>query len=120
MTHLRITLFAGLLATLLAACLGPKNRAFANIMDGNQLYSLCTNTDVVSNMMCMSYLNWISDTVDRQTIFGSKSCQPKGNLTLQQLKDVVVAWLREKPQYRHAESPSLVAAALAEAFPCKN
>jgi hypothetical protein len=46
MTHIRITLSAGLLAAILAVSPGPKNQAFAEFHDGNTLYSRCIDTHI--------------------------------------------------------------------------
>jgi hypothetical protein len=51
-------------------------------------------------------------------LFGFKACLPV-NSSLEQSRDVVVRFLRAHPELRHLVAVSLVARALAEAFPCK-
>jgi hypothetical protein len=56
MTHLRITLFAGLLATLLAVCPGAGSQAFAGFLTGNDLYSNCKDPNTYKSNMFLALL----------------------------------------------------------------
>lgn len=121
MTHLRIALFAGPLAAVLTVCPGIISQAFATFYDGNRLQSLCTEEGQIGLTMCMGYISGVSDTIDssKNNLFGYKVCQPQ-RVSVGQIKDISVVWLKQNPQFRHFPATVLVIAALAEAFPCKN
>jgi hypothetical protein len=51
-------------------------------------------------------------------IVGWRACQSDDSLTTIQIKDVVVQWLQNNPKLRHQAAASLVAHAIADAFPC--
>jgi hypothetical protein len=51
-------------------------------------------------------------------IAGWTACIPEG-VAKRQIVDVVTKHLRERPQDRHLTAVSIVAEALAEAFPCR-
>jgi hypothetical protein len=51
-------------------------------------------------------------------VLGEVECADK-NVTLKQMFDVVTRYLAAYPETRHLAAASLVAHALAEAFPCK-
>jgi hypothetical protein len=116
MTYLRITLFAGLLVILLAACPSTKNQAFAGFITGNDLYSNCKDPNAYKSNTCLGYIAAVTDIIQ---FFDSNICITE-DVNLGQLKDIVVAWLTRKPQHRHDNASGLVFAALAEAFPCKS
>jgi hypothetical protein len=119
MTHLRITLSAGLLAAVLAVFPGIKKKAFAEFHDGNSLYSRCIDSEAVNMGICLSYIAGIYDTMHKNELYGYKACLPT-NVTIGQIKDITVSWLQRNPQYRHYVASSLVATALYEVFPCKS
>jgi hypothetical protein len=109
-------LFAGLLATLFAVCPGAGSQAFAGFLTGNDLYSNCKDPNTYKSNTCLGYIAAISDIVQ---FFDSNICMTE-DMSLGQVRDVVVSWLTRKPQHRHDNASGLVFAALAEAFPCKN
>src|SRR3954452_18796291 len=121
MTHLRITLSAGLLAALLAACPGPKNQVFAFFLSGNSLYAVCkkgTYRDPF-DIQCIGYVTAIADALKNSSLYGYRVCIPDAAIP-GQLEDVTSLWLERNPQHRHLPAANVTAAALAEAFPCKN
>jgi hypothetical protein len=120
MTHLRITLSAGLLFAASAVYPGPMNQAYANFFDGNKLHSMCRGQDNVSKATCISYISATYDTLDYKNIFDHKFCMEGLNITALQISDIVAYWLKVNPQYRHYGASQLVAFALSDAFPCKN
>jgi hypothetical protein len=61
----------------------------------------------------------VADVLERDSVSGFKSCWSDNRVTVGQLMDVVKLWLEKNPGKRHFSAPSLVAAALSEAFPCQ-
>jgi hypothetical protein len=91
-------------------------RVFQN---GNELFTLCNNNSLV----CLGYAAAISDAMsstqeDGGSIAGWRACEPVA-VTQGQVRDVTVAFLRAHPEIRHLAAASLVAKALAEAWPCR-
>jgi hypothetical protein len=124
--HLRGALGrAGLLfAAVVALALAPhgarsqprKSVAFA---DGNHLLDLC-NTDPE---WCLGYVVAIADAMGTVqagdgTVAGFRTCLPE-SVKQGQARDVAINFLRARPELRHLTASSLVAEALAEAFPCR-
>src|SRR5690242_12766047 len=121
MTYLRISLTTGLLAALLVVCADPRNQAFAGFFDGNKLYSRCTSSDIEDMKMCMGYISGISDAIQSYKFFDASRfnpeeddslyyidiCQPLGR-TIGQVTDIVISWLKKKPERRHYTAASLV------------
>jgi len=85
----------------------------AGFFDGNFLHEGCTS----KNLLCAGYIAAISDVMDEHTVYGWSACVPN-DVMLSQLGDIVTRWLDNNPQKRHLAANSLVAQALAEAFPC--
>jgi hypothetical protein len=77
---------------------------------GNQLLSWCS-TDA-TEPACASYVLGVADSIINQM-----ACIPRGVVGAQ-LVDITVAWLRAHPQIRHEGAQSMVATAIATAFPC--
>jgi hypothetical protein len=101
-------------------CPGPKNQALAGFYDGNELYEICTSPKNSDWNVCVGYVSAIYDVIMKVDLFDYRSCLPQKYIMSSQVKDIVASWLQRNPQHRHYSSPSIVAAALAEAFPCKN
>ena len=95
--------------------------AEAGFMDGNKLLTRCRNeTDVYDQAYCLAYIVAITDTLwGENAVQGYRAC-PLGSLVQGRALDIVVSWLEAHPQHRHFSANGLVAAALSEAFPCKN
>jgi Ssp1 endopeptidase immunity protein Rap1a len=91
--------------------------AHAAILTGNQLYEICTNTSEVQQAACLSYIDGVVDSfTDFRNAMKSPECLPQG-VTGYQLRDVVVQWLAQHPQYRADTAASLVHGALFDAWP---
>jgi len=88
---------------------------------GNELHEKC-NTSNSTRMgdACVGYIIGVSDaiSVNKNQLFGFVTCRP-ADFTVGQLVDVVKLWLKRHPAQRHYSAANIVAAALAEAFPCK-
>ena len=106
----------------LLLCCAPMQAA-ASFMDGNKLLAGFEGypLDVAASR---AYVMGVIDSAESlKALPGSNgvfyACfnVPNG-ATAGQLGDVVKAWLQKNPQHRHFNGPSLVANALAAAYPC--
>ena len=95
-------------------------RGFASFQNGNTLWADCNGKadDWFIKGYCAGYISSISDALDGNAIDGYRACLPNG-VTIGQVQDVVVKWLRAHPEKRHFQAAGLVAQALEDAFPCK-
>jgi hypothetical protein len=125
MTHVRLMrLSAGLLTAVLAACIASEGKAseskvIRSFMDGHELHRLCNSSVSWENTRCSSYIVGVADVLVASGYHEMRACLPD-NIDAAQARDVVVLWLDQRPQHRHYTAASLTAAALSEAFPCKN
>lgn len=109
-----------LTALLLTASAVVAEEFTEGYVDGNKLWDIC-RSDVRENA-CDWYVLGVADAMSvAQTKGGSiggwRMCGPE-NVSVVQVKDVAARFLREHPELRHLSGASLVARALAEAFPC--
>ena len=114
---------AAMIATAVAlACLPAAARA---AMTGNELSTYCAAADTNSQYfnpanfgVCASFVEAIANALASYSIYGWRACFP-ANRTRGQEIDVVRRYLDQHPEKRHNQAGSLIAEALAEAFPCK-
>jgi hypothetical protein len=67
----------------------------------------------------LGYVAGISDALGQGgTVFGSKACIDM-NVSIAQVRAIVVQWLLRHPEHRHRNGASTTSAALEEAFPCR-
>jgi len=98
----------------------------AGYITGRDLNEVCNKDNYYSKGQCLGYIEGVHDagslidkaTDKRQWDSDWTACVPKG-VTAGQLWEVVKKWLREHPADWHYTADSLVANALAEAFPCR-
>jgi hypothetical protein len=86
-------------------------------LNGNELYSACQSDKSV----CGYYVAGVSDTHDALQAVGRSPrtiCTPSG-VTLEQMTDVVIAYLRDRPDQRHNQAGALALTALRRTFPCR-
>ena len=84
---------------------------------GNDLYSQC---EMETPMVCVGYILGVSDAVSDAETAGSLPrlvCVSRDS-TPEQLKDIVVKYLRDNPDTRDKSAASLTVAALRHAAPC--
>ena len=112
-----VTIFV-LVAPLAAHCSG-------SFLTGTNLQSEClvTKAEITyfqANASCLSYIEGVADSTacDNGGVVAGYSWKPEQNITAGQLQKVVVNWLNNHPEKLHLAAQSLVAYALAEAFPC--
>jgi hypothetical protein len=89
---------------------------------GNDLLAWCTGPNAAE---CLGYVMGISDAMAATTAFNGRSvagwqaCFNNYPVTGNQMRDIAIRFLRERPQMRHFNAATLVSQALAEAFPCR-
>lgn len=89
--------------------------------DGNELLKFCTDTDpdTFYQAMCLGYIRGADATLLLWA--GANEATPycpPSNVTVGQLKDVVVSYLRRNPNIRHESAPLLILKAEIAAWPC--
>jgi Rap1a immunity proteins len=105
------------IATLVA---GMATCAKAASMKGNQLLQYCTTT-TEHRIICIGYVLGFVDA----TVFwmvnasGISICIPSEDVTIDQIADVVVKWLKAHPQDLKQAAGFLVATILEETWPCR-
>lgn len=98
--------------------------ATAGFKSANDLWDHCTARErdrhyQQDNAMCMGYIVGIADVLDDgDNVDGLRACLPRG-ATIGQVVDTAMYYIRDNPQDRHYSASSVVAAALAAAFPCR-
>ena len=96
----------------------------ADFESGNTLKSSCNaaEDEYFSTGRCGGYITGIVDSLNTieptDAISGFRFCIPEG-VTIGQLVDVWEKWSSEHPELMHVDAASLVASAMADAFPCK-
>ena len=89
----------------------------ASFLTGNDLWQKCNgNSD--QKMVCLGYIEGISDAMDGAPLGGRRACIPL-HTTGGQLRDIVIAYLRAYANLRDYSATALVSTALAEAFTCQ-
>jgi hypothetical protein len=115
MTGIKRLVYLSLLgATVFAS---NQHAAIADFRDGNSLLRECTGSDP-EQLACLGYIMGITDIIRGKEVLGYKPCL-YSNISVQQLHDVVVLYLRSQPAIRHYSAASLVVAALGHSFPCR-
>jgi hypothetical protein len=108
-------------AAVFAICAVACTPVPAQWVDGNGLYSDCEK----GNLKCYGYIFGLIDALDLSELLTDKPPLPKAKtcmpaeVTGQQLRDVVLEFLRDNPAKRHLAAAVLVAKALSDAFPCE-
>ena len=86
-------------------------------MIGNELDEYCAPGSV-TQLYCDGYVAAIADVMKHSPVNREMDCGPP-EVTLQQIVDIVRRFLAAHPEDRHFSAESLVADAIAEAFPCR-
>lgn len=87
--------------------------AHAEFLDGNKLYANCTSQAQVDWGDCIGYISGVFDANHGVII-----CPPS-NTTRGQVRDMVVVFMREYPQYRSETADRIVVSVLKAAWPCR-
>jgi hypothetical protein len=98
----------------------PSARPNADLVEGNGLLEACTSRQAVPGAMCIGYIRGV---IDGENLMGTALnkkpfvCLSEG-VTLGQVEEVVVKYLRENPAERNKPSAGLIGIAAASAWPC--
>ena len=88
---------------------------------GNQLLQTCTDDGLSGEAFtCLAYIEGVVDSTQfyaSLNLLNRTICAPKG-VTLGQMQDIVIAYLRANPGTRHLPSVYLITLSMREAFPC--
>jgi hypothetical protein len=124
----RFLLPAALATAFLSVAVAAPARAggFATFETGNQLFEECQpSASYYKQGVCLGFVAGVADAMDaaqsswrHETVTGWRACLPANQVTEGQVQDVAVNFLTRHPELRHYGAVGLVAAALAEAFPC--
>ena len=110
---LAVLIGVGALAT--PAVAGKK---FTVFYTGNMLLEGCQADDIGHRNACVGYVMAVTDVVDAiGSLHGWRACIPH-SVTGNQVTDIALAYIEDAPEERHLVAHSLIARALADAFPC--
>jgi hypothetical protein len=105
----------GIVALSLVLIAGSAQPAF---LDGNALYEFCTSSNDLEQMQCLGYVMATADYVNLLRLYNHQPqcipAEPSGR----QVVDVVLNYLRARPQDRNLDGVFLVGAALSNAWGC--
>ena len=106
------------LAMLLAAGAAQSEEAAGPYYRGHQLHRHCFSQDMIAQGICYGYIVAVADAaIAGLAIEGARACIPE-NASTTQLRNAVKAYLESHAERRGRTGIALVAAALAQAFPC--
>jgi hypothetical protein len=103
------------LATAWILVAGAPAKTYGGFYSGNDLLRVCEKE---RNTTCVGYILGVADTQnasvrnERRRVCIPERAEPR------QLVDLVLAYLKEKPQERHWEAWTIVHNALVASFPC--
>jgi len=87
--------------------------------DGNELLDICSKDDYFHQGYCLGYIRALSSGVDLVLYTSKQQICYGSNITIGQIRDVVIAYIRRNPAKRNENAMVLVSGASAEAWPCK-
>jgi hypothetical protein len=102
---------------LLLSCVGAAADPGPVHPDGNTLLRRCAGAEGLSGrLFCVAYLLGVQETFDAmRDINGVDPCRPQA-VTLDQVKDVVIRYLKENPEKRDFPAVLLVVTATRETW----
>jgi len=115
---MRYAIFLSLL--LLISDSTPSSRPKADLVEGNGLLEACTSKQPLQGAMCIGYIRGV---IDGENMMGTALnkrplvCLADG-VTLGQVEEVVVKYLKDNPAERNKSSAGLIGIAAATAWPC--
>lgn len=101
-------------AAILAMCVMPTT-ASAFFLDGNSVYGAATGNNEMDRNASALYLMGVADSI--QSLMPNVVCIP-GNVTGQQVNDIVIRYLGANPESRHAPASDVAVLAISLSFPC--
>ena len=94
--------------------------ARANFLDGYELRARCESRRIDFTNTCLGYLTGIADSDDAAPAWRrakSLFCVPRG-VTAQELRNTLLAYLREHPEEEELNAAILAGNAFITAYPC--
>jgi hypothetical protein len=85
----------------------------------DKLLTLCTDE---SNIGCLGYLVGFMDGIEVQSSIRQSPkiyCSPEDGISTEQVRRIVIKFMKEHPKELHGSARTLVLLALKDAFPCK-
>jgi hypothetical protein len=111
---MRVRAFAIAAGLLWPACAFSQTPLF--FVTGNDLFERCASHSGTYDFgMCLGYVQGLSDALNMD----GNVCAPP-HITVGQARDIIMLYLRNKPEYRHISASLLAGTALREAFPARN
>jgi hypothetical protein len=83
---------------------------------GNELYGKGESSNQNDKTFALGYIAGVSDVLVGDDML--KTCVPE-NVTVGQMRDIVIKYLKDNPEKRHFTAHSNVGVALFKAFPCR-
>jgi len=90
-------------------------------LTGNDLLKWCESTDDIDRAFCLGYIIGVTDLDGADgSMFPERrrSCVAEG-ANNGQVRDVVVKYLKDRPEERHILAAILIVKAMVQTFPCK-
>jgi hypothetical protein len=113
---MRYKLLLGLTIMASATATTAAQAITSYIGDGNDILMVCTTPQ--SAIGCVAYLAGVADAMaGGNSVGGRRACISK-EVVAGQLVDIAVNYLRSHANGRHVMAVRLIAAAMAETFPC--
>jgi hypothetical protein len=84
---------------------------------GRDLYQKCRASGTAGQVFCFGFVIGIADVMEDNPLDGRSACIPR-DASIQQVIDVVTAFLENNPDIRDFTAESLTVQALSEKFPC--
>lgn len=104
-------------AVALLALAGPAAAQALELETGESLLGRCKSGSEGA-LTCLGYVSGVADAMAAGNSINLATACFVGKVNAGQLQDAVVAWLERNADKRHFAAAGLVAAALAETFPC--
>lgn len=111
-------MFKYLIAAALLVTATPASARETAVDDGNDLLDVCTKDDYFSQGYCLGYIRALSSGVDAILATNKQQICYRQGITIGQIRDVVVSYIRRNPAKRNENAMVLVSWASAEAWPC--
>ena len=112
----RLAILVG--ALLVTAWWGVGSGARAEYFEtGRDLYQKCRTPGTAAQVFCFGFVIGIADVMEDNPLDGRSACIPR-DATIQQVTDVVIAFLENNPDIRDFTGESLAVQALSERYPC--
>jgi hypothetical protein len=106
------------LLALCALLISPLPTQAGSEKTGDELLYVCTYSSLIAQGTCLGYIEGIATVMHHGVEIAQFRACAAEPATIEQLRDVVIAYLKRNVALRHYLAAALVAAALAEAFPC--